>query len=417
MDISVIGINHDTAPTDIREKAAFTNSQKVELLNELLDQGIKEAVILATCNRSEIYISHNKKDTIDHIKAVEEQYKSKINLEGYEKYLFVKKGKEAVEHLFYVTAGLKSVVIGEDQILGQVKEAITTSMEIGSSKKILNKVFREAITTAKSIKKELKISEKPLSVSYIGIKYLKKKMGVLKGKKALMIGFGDMGKLALNHLLEENVEEIYIANRSIEKIHKEFPKHNIIKPIDFEKRYEIMKDVDMIICSTASPHKVLKYENIPSINKEIYILDMAMPTDVDNRIGEIDNVFLYDVDDLKEMSKRNMKERERLSKVAEEILSKDIISFYEWLNIIKIDPVIKEINDVCKEVEIDTLKYINRKIDLDCREKKIIEKMLSSALKRVVRNPILKLKEEKYKEKSENYMEMLDDLFDLKMGS
>ncbi|MBS4535480.1 glutamyl-tRNA reductase [Clostridium sp. D2Q-14] len=417
MDISVIGINHDTAPTTIREKASFTSSQKVELLNELLDCGIEEVAILATCNRSEIYIAHSKKDTNSHIKIVKEYYKSKILVEGYERYLFVKKGREAVEHLFCVTAGLKSVVIGEDQILGQVKEAITTSMEIGASKKILNKVFREAITTAKEIKKELKISEKPLSVSYIGIKYLEKNMGNLTGKKALMIGFGEMGKLALNHLLEEGVENIYIANRNIKKIYDEFPKHNVVKPIDFDSRYEIIKDVDMIICSTSAPHKVLKCEDMPIVNRNIYILDMAMPTDVDNKIGELENVFLYDIDDLKEMSKRNLEERKKLSRVAGKIISKEIIEFYEWLEIIKIDPIIKEINDVCKEVEVDTLNYINRKIDLDCREKKIIEKMLSSALKRVIRNPVLKLKEEKNDEKVENYMEMLDYLFDLKMGS
>ncbi|WP_026894564.1 glutamyl-tRNA reductase [Clostridiisalibacter paucivorans] len=416
MDISVIGINHDTAPTDVREKAAFTNSQKVGLLNDLLDYGIREAVILSTCNRSEVYIAYRNKECAQHISYVKEYYKSKIMLEGCEKYLFVKKGKDAAKHLFDVSAGLKSVVIGEDQILGQVKDAIMTSMEIGASKKILNKIFREAITTAKGIKQGLKISERPLSVSYIGVKYLKEKMKTLQGKKALMIGFGEMGKLALNHLLEEGVDSIYIANRNIEKVKSAFPNHDVIRSLAFSDRYDVINDVDMIICSTASPHKVIKYEDMPSIDKDIYILDMAMPTDVDIKVGEMEGVFLYDVDDLKEISKNNMKERKRLCKHAEGIISKDIRGFYDWMNSIKVDPVIKGINNMCREVESDTLDYINRKIELNCREKKIVEKMLSSALKRVVRNPVLKLKEEKDEQKVENYMEMLDDLFDLRMG-
>lgn len=416
MDISVIGINHDTAPTEVREKAAFTNSQKIDVLNYLLDYGIREGVILSTCNRSEIYIAYDKKDSIKSIDKVRGYYKLKISIEDSEDFLFEKHGVEAVKHLYYVASGLKSVVIGEDQILGQVKDSIITSMDIGASKKILNKLFREAITTAKEIKREFKISEKPLSVSYIGVKYLKEKIGCLKDKRALMIGFGEMGQLALNHLLEEGLDKIYIANRNTEKIRRMFPNSDVIEVIDFNDRYRVIGEIDIIICSTASPHKVIKYDAMPKISREIYILDMAMPTDVESSIGTIKGVSLFDIDDLKEISEANLEKRKDLCRSAENIISKNISDFYEWMDTIKVDPLINEINNICKRVEEDSLDYINRKIELNCREKKIIEKILSSALKRVVRNPVLKLKDERDSRKVESYIEMLDDLFDLKLG-
>ena len=177
MDIGVIGVNHNLAPISIREKVSFTDTRKIEAINTLLDKDINEIVILSTCNRSEIYIRATNIE--EKINVVEDFYKDYFNEEDIKSYLFSKSGKQAINHLFEVTSGLDSIVLGEDQILGQVKDAHEFSMKLGASKKVFNKLFREAVTTAKEIKSTTKISQQPLSISYIGIKLLKEKLNTL----------------------------------------------------------------------------------------------------------------------------------------------------------------------------------------------------------------------------------------------
>ncbi|RKD30620.1 glutamyl-tRNA reductase [Thermohalobacter berrensis] len=415
MKIAVVGVNHDTAPAKVREKVSFTDSKKIEATNYLLDEGIKEVVILSTCNRSEIYIADREKKISEKIKIIKDFYKNYSKANNIENYLFVKEGKEALFHLYSVAVGLKSIVLGEDQILGQVKDAHTFAMELGASKKILNKLFREAVTTAKNIKSQLKISEHPLSVSYIGIKFLKEQLGSLEGKKALVIGLGKMGRLALEYLLEEKLDKVYMSNRSHERvvnIKKCYPKVN---PIDYDERYNILNEVDILVTATASPHTIIKSEDMPTLEKELYIMDMAMPRDVDDKVKDISKVYLFNIDDLKKISSENEKKREELSRRAKDIINSDIDEFINWLKTIKVDPVIKALNRQCSKVQEDTLEYIYRKLELNSREKKIIQKMLNSALKRIIRNPILKLKELDDEEKLEEYIELLDNLFEFNM--
>ena len=211
MNIGVIGINHNLAPINIRENVSFTDVQKIEAINYFLDRDIDEVVILSTCNRSEIYIQAKNID--EKIKFLEDFYERFFNVADIKEYLFSKKNTSAVEHLFKVASGLDSIVLGEDQILGQVKDAHDFSMQLGSSKKIFNKLFREAINVAKDIKNTTKISHQPLSISYIGVKFIQSKIGKLEGKKALLIGMGKMNKLTIKYLKEEKLDTIYVSNR------------------------------------------------------------------------------------------------------------------------------------------------------------------------------------------------------------
>lgn len=414
MEIAVIGINHDTAPTEIREGVAFTDSKKIEAINYILDKGIEETIILSTCNRSEIYIVDRERDINESIDIIKEFYAEFSGSRNIDKYIFILKGKEALYHLYHVSSGLKSIVLGEDQILGQVKEAHVFSMDLGASKKVLNKVFREAITTAKNIKSQLKISEHPLSVSYIGVKLLVEKLGGLKGKKALVMGIGEMGKLALKNLIDENLGKIYMTNRSHDKVidvAKDYPQ---VIPIDYKRRYEIIKDIDILITATACPHTIVKLEDMPKLDRRLYIMDLALPRDVDEEIGRLDKVSLYNIDSLKEISSENEKKRQELSRKAEKIIKGEIEELLRHLRVVKVDPIIKAINEERGRIEEDTLDYIYRKLDLGTKEKKIIEKMLSSALKRVMRKPIIKLKELEDEEKIDSYIDMINELFDFK---
>ena len=411
MHISVIGVNHNDTPIEIREKVAFSETKKIEGINEILDCGAEECIILSTCNRSEVYIVSNKLE--EHILFVKTFYSTFFNINNIEEYLFVKKDREAIEHIYDVTAGLDSIVIGEDQILGQVKDALQVAMEIGSSKKILNKLFREAVTVAKEIKSSLAISEIPLSTSYIAIKSLKEKLGSLKEKKILIIGAGKISSLALKYFEEEQVGEIYITNRTMNKLNEICDGCIILhrNTVEFKERYDILNKVDIVFTATSAPHLVIKKDELPNIDHEIYIIDLALPRDVDIAVKENKFIHLYDVDGLKKISNNNFKKREELSLRAKDMIQGSIMEFYEWMKEIKFDPVIKSLNDRCKEIEEDTLEYINRKLQLDCREQKIIEKMVKSSLKRLIREPINNLKELKGQEKASDYIEIINKLF------
>lgn len=413
MKVAVVGVNHKVAPIAIREKVAFSEAKKIEAMDKLLDYGIEEVVILSTCNRSEIYIATKVEKTKDAIEFVKHFYKSFFDIEDISKYLFVENGKNAIEHLYCVAAGLDSIVLGEDQILGQVSDAHLFAMEFGGSKKILNKMFREAVTTAKEIKDSTKMSEVPLSVSYIGVKYLKQEIGNLHGKKALVVGLGEMGRLAFRHLIEEGVSDIYMCNRNHEKVYDLSKEYEAITPINYEERYDYLNRVDIVVTATSSPHTVIKSSNIVDLNKQIYMMDLAMPRDIEPEVSQIEGVTLFDIDDLSRISHENEHKREELAKQAMQMVEKKIEEFLVWCDIIKVDPVIQSLNQKCKDISDDTLSYIYRKMDLDCREKKILEKMISSALARVIREPVLKLKSIEEEEKRDAYIQLMGELFEI----
>ena len=413
MNIGVVGVNHNLAPINVREAVSFTDTKKIEAINILLDREIDEIVILSTCNRSEIYISgENIQQKVDEVSNF---YKDYFGVKDIEQYLFKKTNLEAIQHLFDVTAGLDSLVVGEDQILGQVKDAHEFCMKLGATKKVFNKLFRDAVTTSKEIKTITKISQQPLSISYIGVKLLKEKMGTLEGKNALIVGLGKMNLLTLNHLEEENVKNIYIANRNIEKTKEIENKFDNIIPIEYSDRHKIIqeKSIDIVISATSSPHLVIKYDDMPKLDKKIYIMDIALPRDIDTKLKELNYVELYDIDDLKEIHDKNDIKRNELAQKAQEIIKIKIDEFTEWLDLTFIDPTIQSLNSKCIEIKEDTLEYIFRKIDLNQREQKIIDKMLGSALKRVIREPIINLKQVKNKGQREEYIKVIEDLFEI----
>ena len=407
MNIGVVGVNHNLAPINVREAVSFTDTKKIEAINILLDSEIDEIVILSTCISGE-----NIQQKVDEVANF---YKDYFGVKDIEQYLFKKTNLEAIQHLFDVTAGLDSLVVGEDQILGQVKDAHEFCMKLGATKKVFNKLFRDAVTTSKEIKTITKISQQPLSISYIGVKLLKEKMGTLEGKNALIVGLGKMNLLTLNHLEEENVKNIYIANRNIEKTKEIENKFDNIIPIEYSDRHKIIqeKSIDIVISATSSPHLVIKYDDMPKLDKKIYIMDIALPRDIDTKLKELNYVGLYDIDDLKEIHDKNDIKRNELAQKAQEIIKIKIDEFTEWLDLTFIDPTIQSLNSKCIEIKEDTLEYIFRKIDLNQREQKIIDKMLGSALKRVIREPIINLKQVKNKGQREEYIKVIEDLFEI----
>lgn len=410
MEVAVIGINHNTSPIEVREKFFFSESMKIESSDKILDKSTKEITIVSTCNRSEIYVAS---DNIDlSINEVKEFYKEFFKFSQSEDYIFVKKGKDAVVHLYMVSAGLDSMILGEDQILGQIRNSMIFSMNLGFSKKVLNRLFMDAIAEGKKIRSKLKISEIPLSTSYIGINLLKKEIGSLKDKKALVIGAGEIGILAIKYLYEEELEQIYVTNRTYEKLREICENFNKLTPIEYGNRYNILENVDILITATGAPHTIITYKDIKNLPDKLYILDLAIPRDVEPRVGEKENVILYHNDDLQKLSEENLLRRIKLSEEAKEIINEDINKYISWLNTLEVDPVIESLNKRCLSIKEDTIEYINRKIELDKREKKIIDKMIMSALKQFIREPIKILKQVD-KENSEEYIEIMKELFQI----
>ena len=410
MKVAVIGINHNNCPIEIREIFSFTESMKIESADLILDKSSNELVIISTCNRSEIYIA--SEDIDKSIKEVKEFYKEYFKFPEAEKFIFTKKGKDAVIHLYMVASGLDSMVLGEDQILCQIKDAMSFSMELGFSKKVLNRLFMDSLYEGKKIRSKLKISEIPLSTSYIGINLLKEKIGSLKGKKAFVIGTGKMSSLAIRYLYEEELDEIYVTNRTHGKIKKIFDEFTDLIAVEYNNRYKMLEEVDILITATSAPHTIVSKEYIRKTNKELYILDLALPRDVDFKVGEQESINLYHNDDLQKVSKKNLLKREELSKVAIKIINSDVEKYMEWIDNIKVDPIIESLNKRCISIKENTMDYINRRVDLNKRDEKIVDKMVMSALRKIIREPIIALKEVD-KENTEEYIEIMKQIFEI----
>ena len=330
--IVVASINFDNSDLNIREKVHFTKKKKLECYNFIKENEIlSEAIILSTCNRSEIYGVINKNDKLqDFLKIFEVIFH--LLPEEIEKNIELKEGDEAVTHIFEVTGGFKSMVIGEDQILGQVKDSYFEALELKTSGKFLNKLFLSAITFGKKFRSCSGISDIPTSVSSIGVKLLKNKMKSLEGKKALVVGLGEMNQIIMKYLLNESMDKIYIANRTLREIDS-FT--DVVELIPFEDRYKVINEVDVIISCTSAPHFVIKEVEFSKnySGRQLCILDLAMPRDVEPSLAKINGVEIVVIDDLKELSDESLNERVLLMNGCGELMEHEMDKFYKWREI------------------------------------------------------------------------------------
>lgn len=414
MNFAVIGVNHKNCPAHVRERVTFTHSKVIEGLNHLKKQGIKEVIILSTCNRSEIYIEDDKIEeaTAKVVAFYEAYFKQSAGDRSLKPYLFIYKDEEAIRHLFKVAVGLDSVVLGEDQILGQVKKAHSDAKEQKATGKVTNKIFREAVSLAKKVKSEIKISEHPLSISHIAIKFLKEKQGTLRGKKALIIGLGQMSELTIKYLLEEALETIYVTNRTHGKTLEMKKAYEGITPVAYENRYEILKEVDFVISATASPHTILTYEEMPKLTKRVDIMDIAMPRDVDERISDLEHAYVYHIDHLKRISEENSAIREVLSAKAQDEIDEAVAKLLKWLDQLEVEEVVQGLNAYCEEIKANTTKFLRKKLESEI-EHETLEMIMTETLKRCIRTPIAKLLSTEEEAKREGYAKAISELFEI----
>ena len=411
INISVLGIDHQYS-AEIREKVAFSETQKIEFTTRLFDLGVEEAVILSTCNRSEVYfLDRWKNDAVRN--QVMDTYIDYFRLENAEKYIYRYNDQEAVEHIFRVASGLESAVVGEDEILRQVKEAYEFAHQFNNTSKVFNRLFQEAIKAAKEIKSKLKISEIPLSTGYIGLKYLEEQMGTFEDKTMLIIGFGKIGKLFYQYGKELPFKEICVCNRSADTVKCVIEDNDNTAYIPYGSCHTVLDKADVVITATSCPHFVLKAENMPERKKPLYMLDMAIPRNIDTAIGNLENYHLYNIDVLKEMSARNEESRKALTEKAETIIERATEEFLVWLKRTAQDPIIESLNRSVDDILEDHLQYLFKKITVNNRERTIITRTMEAALKKAVRNPIIALKSIEDEEKRAHYADVLGELFQL----
>ena len=409
MQIGIIGLNHQSATVAEREKIAISDEQKIELMQHIIKMGAVETVVLGTCGRFEIYYVTQMDDfeAIEH--KILKHLKQSFDLEAH---LYQKSGFLVIDHLFKVSSGLDSAVLGEDQILGQTKNALTLSSDCLCSGKILNKLFREAVSFSKRIKTELKISESPLSLSYIGIKKAKSALTFTDETVITMVGLGKMGNLAIKYLFESPFKTIYIAVRNPEKLPQEILDHDKIRIVPFDDRYDAINKSHLIITSTSAPHPVIRKALLAFETLNPVIVDLAMPRDCEQSVYEMSEVTAWDVDALKEVSEENLLKRQALVHQVDDLIFHKSNECLKWIEATKVDDLLKSWNESISEIKGQTLEILSRKIDLsDDDIKQVLDKQLESALKKMIKKPLETLKNMDNSVKREHSVQLLKELF------
>ncbi len=406
MQFGVCGINYKKADLDIRDKTSFTDLKKAEFFRLAGKEGIEQCMILSTCNRSEVYFLYETEAQFDSVCRVYERMFSEAVLR---EYMIAMGSEAAMGYLFRVAAGLESLVLGEDQILGQVKEALDFSRTMGYDGKELNKIVRDAITCAKRIKTEFKISEKPLSVSYIGIRMVKEHTGIM-GKSVLLIGSGKASLLALKYLKEYGAGKITVCSRTFSHAGRLQEEEKELRIIPYEERYQCMAQCDIVVSATASPHTVVRREDFEP-EGPITFLDLAAPRDIDTAFMEHPLAYLINLDTLQKIAEDNQRQREQLVEDSQAMLEEALEETRQWILQSRVDDTIQSLQQRCNHIIEDSFNYLDRKIELSHREQKILKKVLNASLQRLLRDPIQELKQLDSKEKQDEYKKMVNELF------
>ena len=406
MQFAFLGISYQNTELEVREKAAFTDQKMTDFFHEAEQSGVRQCMILSTCNRSEVFYFWKEEEQKGQMIQI---YKKMFPEAELEAYIRQNQGEEAVFYLFRVAAGLESMVAGEDQILGQVKHALEFSRMMGACGKELDKVVRDAVTCAKKIKSKLKISEKPLSVGYIGIQRLNEACPI-KGKKVLVIGSGNTAALALKYLREYKAGEIFVCSRTYAHAGKLQEQIKDLRIVPYQERYQVMRECDIVVSATSAPHLVVRRSEFRP-EKPVVFLDFAAPRDIDPDYETCPAAVLIHLDTLREISRHNQEERMRLLKDSEQWIAEAGNETMHWLQVSRMDPTIRSLQERCREIAEDSYAYLSRKMDLSGREKRLLQKVLNASLQRLIKEPVQHLKHLEDQKEQDAYKEIVHQLF------
>ena len=418
-DILLIGMNHKTASVDVRECVAFTPEEADRALAALRDMpAINESVLFSTCNRVELLIAvEDQEAALAAAKAFISDFK-KIPLARFEDALYQYTGDEAVRHVFTVAASLDSMVVGEPQILGQMKTAYRKATEKKTSGVVLNKLLHRTFFVAKKVRTETGIGDHAVSISYAAIELAKKIFGDISGKQVMLVGAGEMAELAVEHLIRNRAGTITVANRTFARgvaLADRFSG----KAIKFEEIPDALKKVDIVISSTGASQFVLEKGQVKDAmksrrNRSLFFIDIAVPRDIDPAINRLSNAYVYDIDDLKGIVDENVEDRNREAIKAQRIIDEAVIGFRKWYETLEVVPTIvslrTKVEDMAKQELTKTLAVLDHLSESD---KRAIERMTSALVNKILHDPTSFLKKSGCRGDNRVSLEMTQKLFKL----
>jgi len=419
VNLILVGVNHKTTPVEIREKLAFTKGKIEESVDRLFNfPDIIEHTILSTCNRVEIYARAKCQDSA--IKSIKQficdfHEVSPVELEDH---FYSYRNEEAVEHLFRVSSSLDSMVLGEAQILGQVKDAYSLAKDLRSTGLVLNQLFKKAFSIAKKVREETGIAERSVSISSAAVELAQKIFDDLENRTVMLVGTGEMAELAAKHLISYGVKTVYVTSRTYDRA------VNLARTLngsalDFEAFKNELHRADIVITSTSATNFIIKKEMVEKAiherkNKPIFFIDIAVPRDIEPDVNDLENIYLYDIDDLQVVVSANMKEREKEAENAMNFISQEVTKFNNWVGTLDAVPTIVEIRKKAENIRKQEIEKTLKKIShLSEDDKKLLRQMSSSMVNKILHKPTIKLKQKTQSEDGHVYLKAIRHLFHL----
>ncbi len=391
MSIVLVGINHKTAPVEVRERLAFSEEACSSALHTLVDgEVVREGLIVSTCNRVEILAETTNEQLNDTVERVN-QFLSGTNTlprAFFETHLYRHTDDAAIRHLFRVTSSLDSMVVGEPQVLGQVRRAYSIALEAGTAGRILNRLVHHAFRVAKRVRTETGIGANAVSISYMAVELGKKIFHSLEGQTALLIGAGEMAELSARHLINAGVKRVLLTNRTEERAERLATELGG-ETIRFEGLAEYLAEADIIICSTAADEFVITEQMAREAlskrrNRPSFFIDISVPRNIDPAVGKISNVFVFDIDDLESVISSNIREREREAERAELIVESEIMQFQQTLRLLDIGPTIGALRNKLQDIARSELtRQRNRLGPLTAEQEAAVEALLLSTVNKI----------------------------------
>lgn len=419
MHILVVSVNYRTAPVEFREKLTFQAAELERAMTTLQNQkSVLENVIVSTCNRTEIYAVVDQLHTGRYYikKFLADWFQ--LEIEEVAPYLTIFEQDGAIDHLFRVTCGLDSMVVGETQILGQIKDSFLEAQQVKATGTIFNELFKQVITLAKRAHSETTIGESAMSVSYAAVELGKKIFGELTDCHVLILGAGKMGELALQNLYGSGARKVTVMNRTLSKAEVMAEKYMGHAKSLSELQCALL-EADILISSTGAPEYVITKEMMTKVEKmrsgrPLFMVDIAVPRDIDPAIDELEGSFLYDIDDLQGVVEANRAERLKEAEKIQFMIEEEIVLFKTWLSTLGVVPLISALRDKALAIQSETMVSLERKIpNLSDREKKVISKHTKSIINQLLKDPILVAKEIAAEEGASEKLALFAKIFDL----
>lgn len=401
MNIIVVGLSHKTAPIEIRERLAVPESRMGEALSRLCSYpGIKEGILLSTCNRVEVYaVVEDIESGYSRVQEFLADTHLSLSSEQLTPHLYWHAGDKAIAHLFRVAASLDSMIVGESQILGQLKDAFEIALAHKATGLILNKVVKKAISVAKRVRTETKIAEMAVSVSYAAVELAKKIFSNLREKTVLLVGAGEMAKLAARHLMAHGVHQVRITTRNPHAAMDLARRFNAM-PIPFEEFRDDMATADIVLVSTGASHYLISAEDVQRavrqrMNRPMFLIDISVPRNIDPAVRHIDNAFLFDIDDLKMRVEQNREERLQEAEKAERMVAEEVVVLRQWLKSLEVTPTIVALRARTEEIKRAELeKTLGRLGHLSTHERELVQNLASAIVNKLIHGTMVTLKAE-----------------------